>query len=135
MHCDACRIEFDSFHIEFNTCLYAIAMHHIYHHVWSFITLKVTFVVSLCPLLYCVSPMHTLAMLSSARWHSLILLFIILFILFICPLLYCVSPMYKLAMLSSEHAFTHFLSSSCTSYFVPFHTYIYAFCKCISLVV
>ena len=28
-----------------------------------------------------------------------------------------------------------FLSSSCTHYFVPFHTYICADCKCISLVV
>ena len=32
-------------------------------------------------------------------------------------------------------AITHLLSSSCTSYFVPFHHYICAYCKCISLVV
>ena len=32
-------------------------------------------------------------------------------------------------------AFTHLLSSSCTYYFVPFHTYVCAYCKCISLVV
>ena len=127
---DACRVELNSFHVEFDTCLYAITMHHIYYHVWSFVICKVTFIVSLCPLLYCVSPMYKLAMLSSVHWHSLILLFIILFILFICPLLHCVSPMYKLAMLSSAHTFTHFLSSSCTRYFAPFHTYICAYCKC-----
>ena len=32
-------------------------------------------------------------------------------------------------------AFTHLLSSSCTYYFVPFHTHVCAYCKCISLVV
>ena len=32
-------------------------------------------------------------------------------------------------------AFIQLLSSSCTLYFVPFHTYVCAYCKCISLVV
>ena len=53
----------------------------------------------------------------------------------LCPLLYWISPMYNLAMLSSACVLTHLLSSSCTSYFVPLHTYICAFCKCIRLVV
>ena len=53
----------------------------------------------------------------------------------IYPLLYSVSSMYNLAILSSAHAFTHLLSSCCTSYFVPFHLYICAYCKCLSLVV
>ena len=54
---------------------------------------------------------------------------------YICPLFNCVRPMHALAMQSSVCAFTHLLSSNCTSYFLPLHHFICAYCKCISLVV
>ena len=89
----------------------------------------------LCPLFYCVSPIHMLAMLNSACLCLLILFLIILFIIFICPLLYCVSPMHVLAMLNSTCTITHLLSFSCTSYFCTISFFICAICECISLVV
>ena len=64
-----------------------------------------------------------------------ILLHIVHCVFIYVPLLNCVRPMHALAMQSSTHAFTHLLSSNCTSYFVPFHHFICAYCKCISLVV
>ena len=62
--------------------------------------------------------------------------------LYICHCLYIMSPALpcksSIQSGNSEQcmlAFIQLLSSSCTLYFVPFHTYVCAYCKCISLVV
>ena len=62
--------------------------------------------------------------------------------LYICHCLYIMSPALpcKSSVQSGNSeqctlAFIQLLSSSCTLYFVPFHTHICAYCKCISLVV
>ena len=62
--------------------------------------------------------------------------------LYICHCLYIMSPALpcKSSVQSGNSeqcmlAFTQLLSSSCTLYFVPFHTYVCAYCKCISLMV
>ena len=62
--------------------------------------------------------------------------------LYICHCLYIMSPVLpcKSSVQSGNSeqcalVFTHLLSSSCTYYFVPFHTHVCAYCKCISLVV
>ena len=55
--------------------------------------------------------------------------------IYMCPALLCKSSIQSGNPEQCTLAFTHLLSSSCTSYFVPFHTYVCAYCKCISLVV
>ena len=87
-----------------------------------------------CILLSGVSSIHMLAMQSSAHLcSSFCISYKLCF--YICPLLNCVRPMHALAMQNSACVFTHLLSSNCTSYFVPLHHLICAYCKCISLVV
>ena len=69
-------------------------------------------------------------------WFSVSLGCMFIFVFYIMsPALLCKSSVQSGNPEQCTLAFTHLLSSSCTYYFVPFHTYVCAYCKCISLVV
>ena len=90
----------------------------------------------LCPLFYCASPIHMLAMLNSAHLCSPSLShYTVLVILNMSPAQFCKTNACVGNAEQCVLAFIHLLSSNCTSYFVPFHHFICAYCKCISLVV